>query len=107
MYSNVRNTRFFILQQPDDDSVGVALVQYLLLPEPVTPSLTVSCELWVEPQKGHVISPPKGLSYLLGTSYDQISHHVSLYGCLSRLTLANIQGYGYVVEHSPNDQMFL
>ena len=51
------------------------------------PSSTVSCELWVEPQKGHVISPPKGLPYLLGMSYDQISNHVSMDGYVNILSL--------------------
>lgn len=52
-------------------------MQYVLLPEATNVSSSVSCELWVEPQKGQVISPPEKLSYLLGASYDQISSHVS------------------------------
>ena len=55
----------------------MALVQYVLLPEAANTSSSVSCELWVEPQKGHVTSPPEKLAYLLGASHDQISSHVS------------------------------
>ena len=55
----------------------MALVQYVLLPEAANTSSSVSCELWVEPQKGHVTSPPEKLAYLQGASHDQISSHVS------------------------------